>query len=122
MASSSVASSLKSSSSSSVAVAGNCSYVVESEWNTAAQVNIVIKNNGTTPINGWNVSWKYANGTSVVSYFNAQVTGTNPYSASNLAWNGTIQPGQSVQFGFGASKGVPNTPAEKPVVTGAVCN
>jgi len=122
VASSSVASSLKSSSSSSVAVAGNCSYVVESEWNTAAQVNIVIKNNGTTPINGWNVSWKYANGTSVVSYFNAQVTGTNPYSASNLAWNGTIQPGQSVQFGFGASKGVPNTPAEKPVVTGAVCN
>jgi hypothetical protein len=122
VASSSVASSVRSSSSSSIAVAGNCSYVVQSEWNSGAQANIVIKNNGSTAINGWTVSWKYSNGTTLASFFNATVTGSNPYTATNLAWNSTIQPGQSVQFGFNANKAVANTPAEKPVVTGVVCN
>lgn len=124
--SSSVAvSSVKSSSSSaasSVAATGNCSYSIQSEWNTGAQVNIVIKNNGTSPINGWSVSWAYTNGTTLGSFFNAQVTGSNPYSATNVAWNATIQPGQSVQFGFLANKAVAGTVAEKPVVAGSVCN
>ncbi len=122
VASSSIASSVRSSSSSSVATTGNCSYLIQSEWNTGAQAYIVIKNNGTSAINSWNVSWTYSNGTTLGSFFNAQISGSNPYSATNLAWNGTIQPGQSVQFGFLASKGVANTAAETPRVTGSVCN
>lgn len=116
---SSVASSVRSSSSSAAGTTGNCSYVIKNEWNDGAQVDIVIKNNGSAPINGWNVSWSYANGTTVASSYNANVTGSNPYSATNLGWNSTIQPGQSVSFGFNTEKG---SITEKPIVTGSVCN
>ena len=118
-ANSSVASSVRSSSSSAASTTGNCTYVVKNEWNDGAQVDIVIKNNGSTPINGWSVSWSYANGTTVASAFNATLTGSNPYTATSLGWNGTIQPGQSQSFGFNTKKG---SATEKPIVTGSVCN
>lgn len=119
VANSSVASSARSSSSSATGASGNCTYVVKNEWNDGAEVNIVIKNNGSAPINGWNVSWSYANGTTVASSYNANLTGSNPYSAANLSWNSTIQPGQSQSFGFNTKKG---STTEKPTITGSVCN
>jgi len=99
--------------------AGTCSYTVSNEWNTGFQGTITITNNGTAPINGWTVGWQYANN-KITSSWNATLTGSNPYSATALSWNSTIQPGQSVSFGVqGDTNGVP---AEKPTITGSVCS
>ncbi|HSC66261.1 MAG TPA: cellulose binding domain-containing protein, partial [Cellvibrio sp.] len=51
--------------------------------------------------------------------WNANFSGTNPYSASNLNWNGSIAVGQSISFGIQGQKngGV----AERPTINGAVC-
>lgn len=114
-------SSLASSSSSSVAVSGKCQYVVSNEWNTGFTAAVRITNSGTTVINGWNVSWTYSDGTRVTSFWGGTVTGTNPYSATNLDWNKTIQPGQSVEVGVQGTKGT-STSAQVPAVTGAACN
>lgn len=109
-----------SSSSSSAVGGGKCQYIVSNEWNTGFTATIRVTNNGTTAINGWNLSWSYSDGSAVTSSWNATVTGSNPYSATNLGWNGAIQPGQSAEFGVQGTKG--GSSAQVPVVTGSVCN
>jgi rhamnogalacturonan endolyase len=118
-ASSKPASSAASSIASSRAAAGsNCSYTVSNNWGAGFTGAIRITNRGTSAINGWSVSWTYAGSTRLSGTWNATVTGTNPYSATNLGWNSTIQPGQSVEFGF---QGTHSGTAEIPVITGSAC-
>jgi rhamnogalacturonan endolyase len=104
--------------SSTPATGGNCSYVITNNWGGGFTGAIRIANRGTSPINNWNVSWTYTGNTRLSGSWNANVTGNNPYSATNLSWNGTIQPGQTVEFGFQGT----HSSAETPVVTGSVCN
>lgn len=122
LSSSSIGSSSKSSSSlssSSAPVLGNCTYVINSQWDNGFTAVIRIKNTGVQPINGWNVNWQYGDGSKVTNLWNASLTGSNPYNANNLTWNSTIQPGQTVEFGFQGSKSA--GAANVPVVTGSVC-
>ncbi len=102
---------------SSLAQSASCKYVVTNNWGSGATANIEITNKGTAAINGWNVSWTYINNR-LSSSWNANITGSNPYSASNLSWNGNIQPGQTVAFGVQVNA---NGAIETPVVTGAIC-
>ncbi len=118
---SSIASSVVSSSVASSAVANNCTYVVSNQWGTGFSAAIRIKNNRTTAINGWSVNWAYTDGSVVTGGWNATITGSNPYNAVNVGYNGTIQPGQTVEFGFQGTK-PSNVNAAIPVVTGAACN
>lgn len=96
-----------------------CQYVVANQWNNGFTATIKITNSGTTAINGWNINWKYSGDNRVTSSYNATLTGTNPYTATSLSWNGSIAPNQSVEFGFQGSKGAAD--AEIPVITGAAC-
>jgi rhamnogalacturonan endolyase len=105
--------------SSSLPAGGNCSYVITNNWGNGFTGAIRITNGGTRPINSWNVNWSYSGNTRISSSWNATVSGTNPYSASNLSWNGAIQPGQTVEFGI---QGTYSGSVETPVVTGSVCN
>jgi hypothetical protein len=79
-----------------------------------------VTNNGSSAINGWNISWTYSDGTKLTNSWNATVTGTNPYTATHLSWNNVIQPGQSVEVGIQGNKGSSAT-AQIPVVSGTVC-
>ncbi len=100
--------------------AATCTYKVDSQWNTGFTASIIITNNGGSTISGWsNVSWRY-NTNKITSSWNATITGANPYSARDVGWNGTIQPGQSVSFGFqGNTNG---SVVERPAVTGGICS
>lgn len=100
-------------------VYAGCQYVVTNQWNNGFTAAIRITNSGTSPINGWNVSWQYSGDNRLTSSWNANYSGTNPYSASNLSWNGSIQPNQTVEIGFQGSKG--SAAPEVPQVTGAAC-
>lgn len=106
-----------SSSSSSDPSSGSCAYVIGDSWGNGFTATIRVTNNGTSTINGWEVNWAYSGNTSITHSWSAEVSGSNPYSASNMSWNASIQPGQSVEFGFQGSG-----PAEVPEVTGSVCN
>jgi GH35 family endo-1,4-beta-xylanase len=101
-----------------LAQSARCTYSISNEWNTGATAAITITNTSTAAINGWTVGWQYTTNR-LSSSWNANVTGSNPYSASNLSWNGSIQPGQSVQFGFQVDKR--GGSAERPTVTGNIC-
>lgn len=100
---------------------GNCKFTVVDQWNTGFNGSITITNTGTSVINGWAVNWAFTDGSKVANLWNANISGANPYSASNLPWNAKIDPGQSVAFGFTGTKGTANAPAPTTTVTGAVC-
>ncbi len=102
----------------SLAQSANCSYSISNEWNTGATGAITITNTSTTAINGWTVGWQYTTNR-ITSSWNVNLSGSNPYSASNISWNGAIPPGQSVQFGFQIDKR--GGSAERPTITGNIC-
>lgn len=102
--------------------AAKCEYVVQSDWNNGFVASIRITNNTSNAINGWSVNWAYTDGTSRTGGWNANVTGNNPYTATNLNWNNTINPGQSIEFGVQGTKGSGSSPALKPVISGNVCS
>ncbi|HTF97780.1 MAG TPA: cellulose binding domain-containing protein [Cellvibrio sp.] len=96
-----------------------CQYIVDNQWGNGFAAKIRITNDGTTAIDGWTVNWQYAGDNRMTSNYNAVFSGSNPYTASNLSWNKTIQPKQSVEFGVQGTKG--SGAAEIPVVSGAAC-
>ena len=112
-------SSLSSSSSSTANSNANCSYVVTNDWGSGYTASIRIKNNGTSAINGWSVSWNYSDASRITNSWNANLSGSNPYTATGLSWNSIIQPGQTAEFGFQGTKN--NGAAPTPVVSGSVC-
>lgn len=101
------------------AQAAVCSYTIANAWNTGFQGNVTITNDGSTAINGWTVGWQYSKN-KVTSSWNATLSGSNPYSATALDWNKTIQPGQSVSFGVQGD--LNGGAAETPTITGSVCS
>lgn len=111
-------SSARSSVTSSVSPTGNCTYVITNNWGNGFTGAIRITNNSSNAINGWNVNWSYAGTTRLSGTWNAEFSGSNPYNASNLNWNATIQPGQTVEFGF---QGTYSGTTEIPTITGSVC-
>src|SRR6187551_3168234 len=76
-----------------------CTYTLDNEWPDGFVAKITVKNDTAAPING---SW------------NANFSGSNPYTATNVAWNGSIAVGQSVSFGFQGTKN--GGSAERPTV------
>ncbi|WP_431687508.1 glycoside hydrolase family 9 protein [Hahella sp. NBU794] len=98
---------------------GSCEYIVQNEWNSGFVALIRIHNQGSAPVEGWEVSWKYSDGTQINNQWNANFSGQNPYKASPLGWNKTIQPGAYVEFGMVGQKG--SATAQTPTVTGDVC-
>jgi endoglucanase len=100
---------------------GSCTFSIQNQWGDGFVAKIVIANTGTTPINGWTVGWAFADGSTVANLWNATLSGANPYTASSLSWNSTINPGQSIEFGFQGRKGVLNGAAPTVTITGAAC-
>lgn len=77
-----------------------CSYQVTNDWGPGFTGSIVITNDGTTPVNGWQVQWQQNGGSTLTSLWNATYSGTNPYTATGSGWNSNIPAGGSVSFGF----------------------
>ncbi|RYY76530.1 MAG: carbohydrate-binding protein [Gammaproteobacteria bacterium] len=96
----------------------SCTYSVDNEWGNGFTASITIKNDTSSAISGWNVNWQYSTNR-IAGGWNANISGTNPYSASNLSWNGNIAAGQSVSFGFQGEKN--GGSAERPTISGTGC-
>jgi endoglucanase len=82
-------------------LAVQCDYAVN-DWGSSFSGEITITNDNSEAIEGWTVSWTYPEETSIVNIWNAELSGSNPFQATNLTWNSTIKSGESVEFGFQA--------------------
>ncbi|PUA29109.1 MAG: hypothetical protein B0W54_00375 [Cellvibrio sp. 79] len=102
--------------------AARCEYVIQNEWGNGFVAAVRITNDTSTAINGWSVNWRYTDGTTRTGGWNATISGNNPFTATGVGWNDRINPGNTVEFGVQGNKGVANSPAQRPVVTGAVCS
>ena len=91
----------------------SCRYVVTNSWGSGFTGAIRVTNNSTNTRSGWTASWQYTGSNRITSSWNATVSGGNPYTATGVSWNSTIQPGQTVEFGFQANTngGSVETPA-----------
>lgn len=108
--SSSISSSVQSSSSRSSASSAassinssglNCTAKVVNNWGNGYQLDVIISNGGTATVNGWNVTLTFSENPQRTGGWNATIGGSgNLVIASNLNWNGTVAPSQSVSFGL----------------------
>lgn len=89
------------------------------EWSNGFQGAVRLTNTSNTTINGWEVNWEYTDGAVITGSWNASLAGNNPYTASNVSWNATIAPGQTVEFGFQGAKNGGSVQVSD--VTGSVC-
>ena len=91
-----------------------CSYTITNNWGSGFTGEIKVTNNTNQTVNGWTVNWK--DSATITNSWNATLTGSNPYTATSLSWNGTLAPNASASFGF---QGTGN--ASVATVTGSLC-
>jgi chitinase len=73
-------------------------------WSTGYTATVTIKNETSAVVNGWKVEFDYPSDTSVGAYWDSLLTKSgNHYTFVQREYNGTIQPGATVSFGFNAS-------------------
>jgi endoglucanase len=86
---------------------------VKNQWNNGFTCDVSVKNTSGQSINGWNLTWTFANGQQIGNSWNAQVSQSGSrVTAANYNNNATIAAyGGQVLFGFQASHtGTNNTP------------
>jgi lysophospholipase L1-like esterase len=80
------------------------SYQIVGQWQGGFQGAVNVTNTGTSPINGWTVRFRFANGQQVSQSWGGELSQAGPdVTVPNAAWNGTLAPGAAAEFGFIAS-------------------
>lgn len=97
----------------------SCTYQIDNEWSSGFVASIIIKNDTNSAVNGWSVNWQYS-ANRITGAWNTNLSGTNPYTATNVGWNGNLAAGQSISFGFQGNKNGSTT--ERPTINGTLCS
>ncbi|MFG2041148.1 lytic polysaccharide monooxygenase [Dactylosporangium sp. NPDC048998] len=86
--------------------------IVPSSWAGHFQVEVTVKNAGSSTLNGWTVRWTYTGGQGFEGApWNGTLTSQPPNVAvQNVDWNRVLGPGASTSFGFNATGTAPATP------------
>jgi endo-1,4-beta-xylanase len=105
---------------------GGChiGYTISNQWNTGFQVALSINNTSTAPINGWTLTWSFANGQTITQLWNGQETqsGAN-VTVKNLNYNASIPAGGSyTAVGFTANWNGTNSVPTAFTLNGTACN
>lgn len=84
--------------------AATATFVKESQWPTGYVGRVTVHNDGTVALTSWRVEFSLPEGTTVGSFWYAQMTQiAGRYVFTNLPWNATVPPGGTVGFGFVAN-------------------
>ncbi|MDB5801512.1 MAG: hypothetical protein JWL63_2451 [Rhodocyclales bacterium] len=73
-------------------------FQMKSTSSSSFTTDVVIKNNTTSAISSWNLTFKL--GTTVKSFYSSTMTGSDPYTFTNVSSNGSIAVGATKSFGF----------------------
>lgn len=91
-------------------------------WNNGLTENITITNTGTSPINGWSLSFTLPGGQTITSGWNATYSPpTGQVTARNSGHNAAIAPGGSVDIGFQATHSGDAAAASSFALNGTAC-
>jgi mannan endo-1,4-beta-mannosidase len=101
------------------------SYSIINQWNTGFQVALSINNMSTADINGWTLTWSFADGQTITQLWNGQETqSVAKVTVNNLSYNATIPAGGSYSaVGFIANwNGSTNSIPTAFSLNGVACN
>ncbi|ABX06097.1 MAG TPA: hypothetical protein DEF47_09495 [Herpetosiphon sp.] len=97
-------------------------YTLTNQWGSGFQADVVVRNTGTSVINGWTVAWSAASGQQIGQMWNATFTQSgSQVSAKNVDWNASIAAGGSQSFGFTATTTGSLAVPSSFTVNGVVC-
>jgi glucuronoarabinoxylan endo-1,4-beta-xylanase len=94
-----------------------------SDWGGGATVNITIKNNTATAVNGWTLAWTFPGNQTIINMWNATPTQSGAsVSAKNMAYNAVIGANGGTQsFGFNLSYSGTNAKPTSFTLNGTAC-
>jgi beta-glucosidase len=76
-------------------------YRITSSWQSNFQTDVTLRNTGSSTINGWALTWTFANGQVISQLWNGTFTQSgSAVTVRNLSWNGTLAPNGTASFGF----------------------
>lgn len=110
---------------SAASTAGGCqvSYAVTNSWQGGFQADVTVRNTGPAAVNGWSLTWSFADGQQVNQAWNATVTQSGAaVTAANAAWNATIAAGGTAGFGFLAAYSTNNSRPTAFALNGRACS
>jgi hypothetical protein len=100
-------------------------YTISSQWGGGFGAAITIHNTGTVALANWTLSWKFANGQTIMQLWNGNETqsGAN-VTVTNLSYNGSIPAGGSYSsMGFnGTWNNTTNAVPTSFAINGTTCN
>ncbi|MFG1751694.1 lytic polysaccharide monooxygenase auxiliary activity family 9 protein [Streptosporangium sandarakinum] len=91
---------------SSTPIAGDCTatYRTINSWQGGFQGEVTVTNRGSSPLNGWTVSWTPGSGTTINNVWNGVYTASGSIAVvRNTDWNRTVAANGSTTFGFVAN-------------------
>jgi len=93
-----------------LAAGETATFVKTSDWGSGWEGKYTVTNGGASTLNGWTVAFDLPSGTSVGSFWDADMTRSGQrFTFRSRSYNGTVAPGASVSFGFiGAGSGAPS--------------
>ncbi|MFC6082446.1 cellulose binding domain-containing protein [Sphaerisporangium aureirubrum] len=92
-------------------------------WASGFAADVTVKNTGSAPVDGWRLAFGFPTSTQrLTSGWSATwaQSGTS-VSATDVAWNKTIRPGQSIRIGFTGSHSGSNPSPTTFTLNGNVC-
>ena len=95
-------------------------YLLDGSWEGGFVARVIVHNDLTTPIQGWQVVWDWPGQQALGQLWNGKATirlGT--VTVTNDDWNGTIQPAGETSFGYLGSGSAPSTVTLSCVVVSA---
>ncbi len=79
-------------------------YRVTNTWGDGFQADVRLTNTGTTPWDGWSLTWAFPAGERIAQLWNgAHTQSGSTVTVRNADWNRTVAPGASAAVGFTAS-------------------
>jgi endoglucanase len=99
-------------------------YTIVNQWPGGFQAGLTITNTGSTAINGWSLQFSFPNGQTITQLWGGSYTqsGSN-VTITNLSYNGSVAPGQSVSSppGFNGNWNGTNSPPTSFTLNGSPC-
>ena len=87
-----------------------CAFSVTNSWSGGFQGQVTVSNAGGSATTGWKASWTWPGGQQVSSGWNGVFTSSGAaVTVTNEPYNGSVNPGSSVSFGFTASGTAPSS-------------
>ncbi|MCC5578504.1 cellulose binding domain-containing protein [Microtetraspora sp. AC03309] len=72
-----------------------------SDWGHSFNADVTIRNNGTSAVDGWTLTFSFPGGQTINSIWNARATQSGrQVTAVNESWTATVPAGGTVNFGL----------------------